>query len=82
MTETRTAGPAVPILSSGPAASPEPRVLRARNGYLAVTPGKLSPKIGVMGATEEDAVARFACAWKRWMELLAEADAYPPVTGL
>lgn len=47
----------------------EPRVVMARSGYLAVSPPGATPRIGVIGATEEEARRRFSKALDAWDEL-------------
>ena len=49
----------------------EPRVTKARTGFLAVSPEGSYIMIGVAGISEEDARSKFDAAVARWREVLA-----------
>lgn len=51
----------------------EPEVIEIRDAFLAVTPGRRWPRIGITGATRAEARERFQEAWTRWQYLLAVA---------
>ena len=57
----------------------EPRVRPVRNGFLALSPVGVWPRIGVSGETEEVARANFLRSFAQWQELLAAASGQPVV---
>lgn len=57
--------------------STRPRVLRARTGWLAVSPEGFRPRIGAIGTTEEEARQCFAEELAAWRELHERPDPTP-----
>ena len=48
----------------------QPRVKRARAGWMAITESGSSLRIGVQGRTEEEVRARFQEALEKWADLI------------
>lgn len=52
-----------------------PKIIqRAMGGWLAVSPSNSGLSIGVDGATEKEAIARFRSEFSRWLEILSLKD--------
>ena len=55
----------------------EPRLIRSRNGWLAVSPAGHSPRIGTVGSTEDEATQSFQEELAAWTELHSRPDTSP-----
>jgi hypothetical protein len=49
---------------------PEPRIIPARHGFIAVSPTGVRPRIGVSGETEAEARLQFESSFAVWADLL------------
>jgi hypothetical protein len=48
---------------------------RRGGGWLAISPQNSTLRIGVTGATQQDAIARFSLSIRAWIATLVEAEA-------
>jgi hypothetical protein len=55
----------------------EPRLMKAPNGWLAVSPDGFTPRIAVVGRSEDEAKEAFGQELKAWQELRARPDPAP-----
>lgn len=51
-----------------------PRLLQAPGGWLAVSPGDVRPRIGVMGRDQGDAITRWKCAYEVALGILRRSQ--------